>query len=109
VIANSRRSGFGYDQRIEAFCSAGLIRADNQLESTVQTWTEGGAKADRFQNFFLERYAAAYRAEIAHFADIMAGRSSPLVSFADGVAALALADAASRSAESRVPVSPQIG
>ncbi len=105
VIANSRRCGFGYDQRIEAYCSAGLIRADNVLESTVQTWTEAGAKADRFQNFFLERYAAAYRAEIAHFADIMAGRAASLVSFVDGVAALGLADAASRSAASGLPVS----
>jgi myo-inositol 2-dehydrogenase/D-chiro-inositol 1-dehydrogenase len=107
VIANSRRSGFGYDQRVEAYCSGGLIRADNMVESTVQTWTEGGAKADKFQNFFLERYAAAYRAEAAHFADIMAGRSSPMVSFADGVAALALADAAMRSAASGLPVALQ--
>jgi myo-inositol 2-dehydrogenase/D-chiro-inositol 1-dehydrogenase len=105
VIANSRRSGFGYDQRIEAFCAGGMIRADNLLESSVQTWTEGGAKTDRFQNFFLERYAAAYLAEMAHFADILAGRSPSLVSFADGVAALALADAASRSLASGVPVS----
>ncbi|HEX4096242.1 MAG TPA: Gfo/Idh/MocA family oxidoreductase, partial [Caulobacteraceae bacterium] len=53
VIANSRRSGFGYDQRIEAYGSAGLVRADNVLESTVQVWGEAGAQADRFQNFFL--------------------------------------------------------
>jgi myo-inositol 2-dehydrogenase / D-chiro-inositol 1-dehydrogenase len=105
VIANSRRSGFGYDQRIEAFCSAGMIRADNVTESTVQTWTETGAKADKFQNFFLERYAAAYRAEIAHFTDILAGRANSSVSFADGVAALALADAAARSVASGAPVS----
>ena len=43
VIANSRRSGFGYDQRIEAYASAGMVRADNLLESTVQAWGEGGA------------------------------------------------------------------
>lgn len=105
VIANSRRSGFGYDQRIEAFCSGGMLRADNMLESTVQTWTEHGARADKFQNFFLERYAAAYKAEIAHFADILAGRSESLVSFGEGVAALALADAAARSVASGIPVS----
>ena len=66
-----------------------MLRADNMLESTVQTWTEHGSRADKFQNFFLERYAAAYKAEIAHFADILAGRSESLVSFAEGVAALA--------------------
>jgi len=109
VIANSRRSGFGYDQRVEAFCSGGLIRADNMTESTVHTWTESGARADKFQNFFLQRYAAAYRAEIAHFADIIADRARAEVAFADGVAALALADAAARSFASGAPISLQAG
>ncbi|RZJ44361.1 MAG: inositol 2-dehydrogenase [Brevundimonas sp.] len=96
VISNSRRSGFGYDQRIEAYCSAGMIRADNELESTVQVWGEAGAAADRFQNFFLDRYAEAYRREMEHFADILDG-AAPSVGYADGVAALALAEAAAES------------
>lgn len=97
VIANSRRSGFGYDQRVEAFCSQGLVAAGNMTESTVQVWREDGASAAPFQNFFLERYAAAFRNEINHFADILVRRAVPLVDFHDGVAALALADAARRS------------
>jgi len=104
VIANSRRSGFGYDQRIEAFGSAGMTRADNLTETTVQVWTEDGAHADPFRNFFLDRYGAAYQAEMAHFADVLAGRSQPLVTFADGVAALRLAFAATRSRETGAPV-----
>jgi myo-inositol 2-dehydrogenase / D-chiro-inositol 1-dehydrogenase len=104
VIANSRRSGFGYDQRIEAYGSGGMVRADNVLESTVQVWTEAGAQADRFQNFFLERYRDAYRQEMAHFADILAGRAQASVGYADGVAALALAEAAAQSLRSGLPV-----
>jgi len=96
VISNSRRSGFGYDQRIEAYASGGMVRADNVLESTVQVWNEGGASADRFQNFFLDRYAEAYRREMAHFADILDG-AVPSVGYVDGVAALALAEAAAAS------------
>jgi len=96
VISNSRRSGFGYDQRIEAYASGGMVRADNVLESTVQVWSEAGASADRFQNFFLDRYAEAYRREMAHFADILDG-AVPSVGYADGVAALALAEAAAAS------------
>ncbi|WP_411341582.1 inositol 2-dehydrogenase [Sphingopyxis sp. J-6] len=98
VISSSRRSGYGYDQRIEAFGSAGMIRAQNQLETTVETWGENGAAADRFQNFFLDRYAVAYAREAEHFADILDG-ASPLVDFRDGVAALALAEAAAQSAQ----------
>ncbi|KQM31799.1 inositol 2-dehydrogenase, partial [Sphingomonas sp. Leaf10] len=97
VISSSRRSGYGYDQRIEAFCSGGMIRAQNQLESTVETWGEGGAAADRFQNFFLDRYAEAYRREMAHFADVIDG-APPLIDHHDGIAALALAEAAAQSA-----------
>lgn len=103
VISSSRRSGYGYDQRIEAFCSNGMIRAQNQLESTVETWGEAGAATDRFQNFFLDRYALAYAREIAHFADVLDG-AAPLIDQRDGVAALALAEAARQSASEGVIV-----
>jgi myo-inositol 2-dehydrogenase/D-chiro-inositol 1-dehydrogenase len=104
VISNSRRSGFGYDQRIEAYASAGMARADNVVESTVQVWREGGAAADRFQNFFLDRYAEAYRSEMDHFADMLDGAAAE-IGYVDGVAALALAEAATASMRSGKPVS----
>jgi myo-inositol 2-dehydrogenase / D-chiro-inositol 1-dehydrogenase len=98
VISSSRRSGYGYDQRIEAFGSKGMIRAQNQLESTVETWGEAGSSGDKLQNFFLDRYAVAYAREADHFADIIEGKAMPLIGFRDGVAALALAEAAAQSA-----------
>ena len=103
LISNSRRSGYGYDQRIEAFGSAGMVRAGNVTESTVSAWTETGAAADRFQNFFLDRYADAYRLEMAHFAEVLAG-AAPRVGFNDGLAALALAEAAGESVRTGRPV-----
>jgi myo-inositol 2-dehydrogenase/D-chiro-inositol 1-dehydrogenase len=99
VISNSRRSGYGYDQRIEAFGSKGLVRADNVMESTVSVWGEAGAATDAFQNFFLDRYAEAYRREMAHFAQIIRGEALPSVGYIDGVEALALAEAAGQSVE----------
>jgi myo-inositol 2-dehydrogenase/D-chiro-inositol 1-dehydrogenase len=95
--SNSRRSGYGYDQRIEAFSSNGALRAGNVTESTVEAWTESGAQADQFQNFFLDRYAAAYKLEMAHFADMIAHAAPPEISYRDGVAALVLATAAQKS------------
>lgn len=103
VISSSRRSGYGYDQRIEAYGSGGMIRAQNQLETTVETWTANGASADRFQNFFLDRYRVAYAREMDHFADVLDG-ATPLIDHNDGVAALALAEAAARSASEGVVV-----
>ena len=96
LISNSRRSGYGYDQRIEAFGSGGMVRAGNVTESALATWSEAGAAADRFQNFFLDRYADAYRLEMDHFAEVLAG-AAPRVGFADGLAALAMAEAAAEA------------
>src|SRR3546814_20593002 len=53
-----------YDQRIEVFCARGLTRAGNVHENTIETWGEDGAASAPLQNFFLDRYAQAYRAEI---------------------------------------------
>ncbi|MBS0421040.1 MAG: inositol 2-dehydrogenase [Proteobacteria bacterium] len=107
VISNSRRSGYGYDQRIEAFGSRGLARADNVLESTVSVWSSGGMASDVLQNFFLDRYASAYRRELAHFAKVIANEASPAVGYADGIAALVLAEAAAESVRVGAPIRPR--
>ncbi len=103
LISNSRRSGYGYDQRIEAYGSAGMVRAGNVTESALSTWTEPGAAAAPFQNFFLDRYADAYRLEMDHFAEVLAG-AAPRVGLDDALAALTLAEAAERSARTGAPV-----
>ncbi|MFZ0499317.1 MAG: inositol 2-dehydrogenase [Steroidobacteraceae bacterium] len=103
LISNSRRSGYGYDQRIEAFGSDGSVRVDNLTTTTVSVWDEEGASRAPFQNFFLERYAEAYRLEMDHFAAVLRGEE-PAVGFADGVHALELAEAAGRSYSSGRPV-----
>ena len=104
MISNSRRSGYGYDQRIEAFGSKGAARVDNVTNTAVSVWGEAGAQADRFPFAFIDRYAGAYAAEMDHFADILAGKAKPEAGFAASVASLALAEAAARSAATGAPV-----
>ncbi|HME39252.1 MAG TPA: inositol 2-dehydrogenase [Steroidobacteraceae bacterium] len=104
VISNSRRSAYGYDQRIEAYGSAGSLRAGNVMVSTVTAWGESGCASDALQNFFLDRYAESYRREMAHFAAILRGETAPAVGYQDAVAALALAEAAGLSAKHNKPV-----
>lgn len=99
TISSSRRSGYGYDQRIEVFGEHGLIRAVNIAQTSVEEWGADGRRSAPIQTFFLDRYAEAYRREIAHFADMRDG-AVPLIDHHDGVAALALADAARRSISS---------
>ncbi len=107
VISNSRRSGYGYDQRIEAFCAKGLLRVGNKLSSTVEAWGEHGSQSEPLQNFFLDRYAEAYRAEMAHFVELLEGTAKPQIGYRDGIWALAIAEAAAEShaTSSVVPVS----
>jgi myo-inositol 2-dehydrogenase/D-chiro-inositol 1-dehydrogenase len=93
-ISNSRRASYGYDQRIEALGSKGVLRVENVVESTLVFAGADGVVGEKPLNFFLERYTEAYRRELAHFVDAIAGRYPPLTGGDDGVRALALADAA---------------
>ena len=99
-IINSRRAAYGYDQRIEAFGEKGLLLAGNRDARSLQTWSGEGIAGEKPLYFFLERYAEAYRAEMAHFLACLAGKETPKVAAADGLRALELAEAANLSLQS---------
>lgn len=97
VIRNSRRAGYGYDQRVELLGSDGLLSARNVLENTVEKITVDGASSAKPVYFFLERYMRAYEIEWTAFVDaVMSGAAMP-VTLREGIAALACAEAATRS------------
>jgi len=104
VIKNSRRAGYGYDQRLEVLGSGGLLQAENMLENTVVKSTPEGVSSARPTYFFLERYMQAYQAEWAAFVEVLLGGSPPPVSLDDGVRALAMAEAAMQSFNAGRPV-----
>jgi myo-inositol 2-dehydrogenase / D-chiro-inositol 1-dehydrogenase len=99
-IINSRRAAYGYDQRIEAFGEKGLLLAGNRDARALQAWTGDGIAGEKPLYFFLERYAEAYKAEMAHFLACLAGKEQPRVAAADGLRALELAEAANASLKS---------
>ena len=97
-INNSRRSAYGYDQRLEAFGEQGMLQVGNQRPTTLSFWGAAATEAkDPVLNFFIERYTPAYLAEISHFVDCLEQGTTPLVSYRDGREALRLADAALES------------
>ena len=105
VITNSRRATYGYDQRIEVHGSKGMIHAKNVHNSTVELLSASGYLADPIQNFFLERYVAAYANELNAFIDaVEAGNRDPRPSGFDGLQAQRLADAATQSWKTGMPV-----
>ncbi|HET7714054.1 MAG TPA: inositol 2-dehydrogenase [Bauldia sp.] len=103
-ISCSRRAAYGYDQRIEVHGSGGMIRAGNIHETTVETATKTGFATDPVLNFFLERYAQAYRDELAAFIDAVEKGKPTSPSGYDGLMAQRLADAATESWKSGQPV-----
>ncbi|MBC8749548.1 hypothetical protein F6X42_24090 [Paraburkholderia sp. WC7.3b] len=98
VIKNSRRAGYGYDQRIELLGSGGLLSAKNVLENTVEKVTSEGTQSAKPLYFFLERYMRAYEAEWAAFIHAVKTGAPVPVTLADGIAALACGESATRSA-----------
>src|SRR3546814_9664587 len=55
TISNSRRTGYGYDQRIEAFGSRGALSVDNIPRTAVRLAAEPGMRADRIPYAFPDR------------------------------------------------------
>lgn len=105
-ISNSRRARYGYDQRIEAHGADGLLRAGNVFPTTVELANAAGFQSDPVLPFFLERYAAAYRAELDAFVRAALGEAEAQPNGDDGLRALLLADAAVESARAGRAIKP---
>jgi myo-inositol 2-dehydrogenase / D-chiro-inositol 1-dehydrogenase len=103
-INTTRRAAYGYDQRFEVLGSKGLLQCGNHTPTEVRTWDATGIHGDKPEHFFLQRYSAAYRLEITHFFECLQSGAPFKTTIADGVAAQKLADAATESAKSGLPV-----
>jgi len=100
MITNSRRAVYGYDQRIEAFGSKGMLQALNNTETNLVHSGEPGITTETPLHFFLERYQDAYRLELEDFVAALHTGNPPLANHQDGVLSLQLAEAAVASFKS---------
>jgi myo-inositol 2-dehydrogenase/D-chiro-inositol 1-dehydrogenase len=97
MISNSRRATYGYDQRIEVHGSKGMVSAENLRPVSIELANSTGYIRPPIHDFFMTRYTQAYANELAAFIAAI-GKGIPISpSGADGLAALALADAALKS------------
>ncbi|MBO6855048.1 MAG: inositol 2-dehydrogenase [Marivivens sp.] len=104
-INNSRRTNYGYDQRVEAFGSEGMVRSNNHRPTEVSRYSGAGTqRRDELLYFFIERYRAAYEGEIRDFIGSLNEGRPPSVSFEDGRRALLLSEAAIESFRENRPV-----
>ena len=99
VVTNSRRAVYGYDQRVEAFGSASMAISENRRPHMLRRYGSSATDAGvPLMNFFMDRYAEAFDAEIGAFVEAVETGSPPPVGFEDGRQALILAEAAMKSA-----------
>ncbi len=105
TITNSRHCAPGYDQRLEAFGSGGVLNADNVRPTTVRLSDAHHTDAqDPYLDFFLTRYEQAYTNELNAFVDAIAQGHAPSPSIEDGAKALQLAEAAEQAARTHTVV-----
>ncbi len=101
---NCRRAPFGYDQRLEALCAKEALYVENRLRDSVMIASAAGFRVAPPMNYFIERFADAYRMEIAAFVDLIETGKKPLAGMRDGLEAQRLAEAALVSMKSGLPV-----
>lgn len=104
VITNSRRATYGYDQRIEVHGSTGMVQAGNPAKTSVTVSSGAGSLGDTISDFFMDRYADAYRIELQTFCALIRGDSAQYPTGRDGIEALRLADAAVAAFAARTAV-----
>ena len=103
-MVNCRRAPFGYDQRLEALCAKEVLYVENRPQRGVTVADAGGFRASPPLNYFIERFAEAYRAEMAGFADLLQTGRLPLAGIRDGLEAQRIAEAALVSMRQGVPI-----
>lgn len=104
LIDNSRKAVYGYDQRAEVFGSKGSIQNGNDAASTAVLSTVEGVVAEKPLWFFLERYMAAYQAEVRAFIESIKNDTPVEVGVADGLISMKLALACRKSLAEGRPV-----
>ncbi len=105
TIDNCRQSAFGYDQRVEAFGSKGIVGSENHTATSMVKRTAGGSAGDVVPHFFLERYIPSYVHQWERFIDAVRSGSATPVTGADGRAPLVIGLAARESAATNRPIS----
>ncbi len=104
TIDNSRQAVFGYDQRVEAFGSAGMVRIDNNAQNNAVLSTGKAVQRDLPLNFFMDRYIDSYIAELEAFIDAVRRNEPTTVDGNDGRVPILMGYAAKKSLAEGRPV-----
>lgn len=105
VVSNTRYNGRGYDVRLEVHGSADSIAVGLEDKLPLRSVEPGVAfPAGPPHTFFMDRFATAYRRELAAFTDVVAGTRESPCTVADAVEAGWIAEACTLSLREHRPV-----
>jgi len=104
TIDNSRKALYGYDQRVEAFGSGGMVAVSNNTPDSAVVSDAEGVHAARPLFFFLERYTESYIAEMKAFIKALQQDKTPAVTGIDGRLPVIMGHAAWKSYRENRPV-----
>lgn len=105
TIENCRQAPYGYDQRLEVFGSKGRAFCENKYDNSVTICDSSAQSRQNPLDFFLERYAASYNAELEDFIQSILANGRPSVGINESIEASLIAIAAMESMKTNRPVS----
>jgi predicted dehydrogenase len=103
VVDLSRNAVYGYDIRAEVLGSKGTLKIGYLRETPLTVLTKEGVTHDVVPHF-MERFADAYLSQIKDFVNNVLKGKEPSITAADGIAALIVSLAATKSYKENRPV-----
>lgn len=105
VVSAARYNGRGYDCRLEVHGFHDTVVAGwDQGVPVRNTDPRNDFPAGPYHHFFMDRFTAAFRAELTAFVDVVNGTAAPACTVADAVEVAWLAEAATQSLRRHAPV-----
>ncbi|WP_027479474.1 Gfo/Idh/MocA family oxidoreductase [Gryllotalpicola ginsengisoli] len=102
-IDSVRRTGYGYDERIEVMGATGLVESRRHTAGNVVRYGATATAADGLHAGWFERVRPTYAAALDAFVRALRDGSEPPVTLEDGLRAQAIAEAAASSLGSGQP------
>ena len=103
-IDSVRRTGYGYDERIEVFGAQGLVESRRQRFREVSRYRGDKIVEDGLHAGWFERIEASYYASLDAFVQALQSGDAPEPSLDDGLKAQRIAEAATQSLQTGLPV-----
>ena len=103
-IDSSRRTAYGYDERIEVFGSKGMVQSNRKPTREVSLYTGTKVISDGLHPGWFERFEPSFALALDAFISALEGKETPYPSLMDGLRAQIIAEAAVESLHRNQPV-----